>query len=363
MAVSRIYVSVQPTDRDDQPPALFMGRVDSSRLFLDPESAPKGTAEEWALSHAVAHFGLKRNMAQQNGGAPVDLCSPSGYGTGWHALPGFVEGVLAVDDGMPRRDGQHWTLREHPFGRGALGHWRLTGPFSQPDALDANLVDGLRLESAFHHDPVWSGVRFLDHHPFASRAFGGSRRREEPNDITWAEGALAIGALVDAGVRAACHPAWALLSLLQHMDLPNGAVFPERRNNGWACLFNKVGEIAPEEALAGSTLWTWYTHQRIAEPNALWAADALADGPRLTLAESATEGKPARAFGAALARLATDHREAIVHMLDDVCAARRQGDERHPYAPAEGSSAHVRLQFAGLRSAVFEAARATGVVA
>lgn len=363
MAISRLYVSVQPYDRDDQPPALFMGRVDPSRLFLDPAVAPKGTVEEWALSHVLHHFGIGRNMAQQNGGAPIDVTSPAGTGTGWYALAGFVEGYLAVDDGMPRRDGFHWTLREHPFSRGTAGHWRLTGPFSQPDAQDANEVDGVRVDSALHHDLAWSGTRFLDNHPFASRSYGGSRRRDAPNDVLWAEGALAVGTLVDAGVRAAGHPVWPLLSLLQHMDLPNGAVFPDRGNSGWSCLFNKVGDLAREEAQAGATLWTWCTHQRLAEPNALWAADALHDGPRLVLADGATQGLPARAFGAALARLAIDHREAIVHTIDGVLESRRQGDDSRPYAPPEGSSAHVRLQFAGLRAAVLEAARATGVFA
>ena len=367
MAAHRIYLSVQPLDHDEQPPALFMGRVDPTRLFLDPARAPKGTVDEWALSHILASFSPKRDLSRQNGGAPIEGTSPAGYGTGWHALPGFVEGVLAVDDGMPRRDGLHWTLRQHRANGTnttdwVAGHWRLTGPFSQPHAQEANEAVGIRMDSALHHDLAWSGARFFDSHPFSSRSGQRSARREAPNDVAFAEGALAIGALLDAGVRAAHHPAWVLLALLQHLDLPNGTVFPDRRNKGWSCVFNKVGGLPTEEAYAGATLWTWFTQQRIAEPNALWAADALNDAPLLPRADEATQGLPARAFGAALARLAPDHWEAIARMLEDTLDARRTGSDDRAYAPAEGASAHVRLQFAGLRTAVWEAARATGVL-
>jgi hypothetical protein len=306
---------------NDTPDRVYHGVADFNKIFLHSARAPQASRLDWITWFAHHHLSLLTHCPSR--GETTFHTTPPFSGYGVAAAEGFLTGVVG-QVGDVEEQALHWISEEFSSLR---AYTDPQGRVVQPDAphhvLPSHLVrpEGLK---KWTPKTVWEGDR-----------------TDLPNDIDWANAAIAMGGLADRGLRDVHHPFFTLCALLPLAPLPNGKVFPKRSNHtGWQSLYNGGRAWISSSAMKGAnTTLVWLQAQGIVRSQHLFFQNAFAPGQLWDLADAATQTHPARAFGGHLVGIAERHQTAIEQAKAYILTL----DSGEPAYPPAGASAHARM--------------------
>jgi hypothetical protein len=306
---------------DDTPDRVYHGVADFNRLFLHGARAPQASRVDWITWFAHHHLSLLTHCPSRGQTIFHTTQAFSGYGVA--AAEGFLTGVVG-QVGDVEEQGLHWLSEE--IG-GLRAYQDPNGFVVRPDAphhvLPSHLVrpDGLK---------KWT----------KGRAWEGDKT-DVPNDIEWANAAIAMGGLADRSLRDPNHPFFTLCALLALTPLPNGQVFPKRSNQtGWQSLYNGGRTWTSSSAMKGANFTlVWLLAQGIVRSKHLFFQDAFEEGQLWEEAEAATRTHPARLFGGHLVSIAERHQAALEQAKAHILTL----DAGDPVYPPDDASAHAKL--------------------
>lgn len=338
--MERLRFSIHLLPRfSDETDRMFHGVVDFGKLFLHTGHAPQADMHDWIVWFAHHHLSLTGKALAT--AKPELMRTPALSGWGLSADEGFLTGVLGR---MADVEAQalHWSSDE------GVGLRHYTDPQGRTVTPDAPL--NLLPRTLFKPEGVrrWNASTRWD-----------NDATDLPNDIDWANAAIAMGGVAQARLTDPNHPFFALCTLLGFMDLPNGQAFPKRTNmTGWTALFEGSHAWASSAATKGTnTTLAWLFREGILRPAHVFFEDAFAPGQLWDEANAATRSHPARAFGARLVDVAKRHASTIT-------AARHNLLESHdsnPSYPTTHTTSHAKLAWNALVQDVTAAGHTLGL--